>query len=112
MFDKTIENLFQIKYPIIQGGMAWISDSSLASAVSEAGGLGVIAAGGAPGEIVREEIIKTKKATKNPFAVNVMLLSPYAEEVAKVVAEEKVPSVITGSGSPDKYLVSSHNTGF
>lgn len=111
MFDKTIENLFQIKYPIIQGGMAWISDSSLASAVSEAGGLGVIAAGGSPGEIVREEIIKTKKATKNPFAVNVMLLSPYAEEVAKVVAEEKVPIVITGAGSPEKYLESWHNTG-
>lgn len=111
MFDKTIENLFQIKYPIIQGGMAWISDSSLASAVSEAGGLGVIAAGVAPGEIVREEIIKTKKATKNPFAVNVMLLSPYAEEVAKVVAEEKVPIVITGAGSPEKYLESWHNTG-
>ena len=111
MFDKMVENLFKIKYPIIQGGMAWISDSSLASAVSEAGGLGVIAAGGAPGEIVREEIIKTKKATKNPFAVNVMLLSPYAEEVAKVVAEEKVPIVITGAGSPEKYLESWHNTG-
>ena len=111
MFDKTIENLFQIKYPIIQGGMAWISDSSLASAVSEAGGLGVIAAGGAPGEIVRQEIIKTKNITSNPFAVNVMLLSPYAEEVAKVVVEEKVPIVITGAGSPEKYLDVWHEAG-
>ncbi len=108
MFDKTIEKLLNIKYPIIQGGMAWISDSSLASAVSEAGGLGVIAAGGAPGEIVRQEIIKTKKMTDKPFAVNVMLLSEFADEVAKVVIEEKVPIVITGAGSPEKYLEGWH----
>lgn len=109
MFDKTIEKLLNIKYPIIQGGMAWISDSSLASAVSEAGGLGVIAAGGAPGEVVRQEIIKTKKMTDKPFAVNVMLLSEFADEVAKVVIEEKVPIVITGAGSPEKYLEDWHN---
>ena len=108
MFDKTIEKLLNIKYPIIQGGMAWISDSSLASAVSEAGGLGVIAAGGAPGEIVRQEIIKTKQITDKPFAVNVMLLSEFADEVAKVVIEEKVPIVITGAGSPEKYLEDWH----
>lgn len=108
MFDKTIEKLLNIKYPIIQGGMAWISDSSLASAVSEAGGLGVIAAGGAPGEVVRQEIIKTKKMTDKPFAVNVMLLSEFADEVAKVVIEEKVPIVITGAGSPEKYLEGWH----
>ncbi|KAF0092221.1 MAG: enoyl-(acyl-carrier-protein) reductase II [Fusobacteria bacterium] len=108
MFDKTIEKLLNIKYPIIQGGMAWISDSSLASAVSEAGGLGVIAAGGAPGEIVRQEIIKTKQMTDKPFAVNVMLLSEFADEVAKVVIEEKVPIVITGAGSPEKYLEAWH----
>lgn len=108
MFDKTIEKLLNIKYPIIQGGMAWISDSSLASAVSEAGGLGVIAAGGAPGEVVRQEIIKTKKMTNKPFAVNVMLLSEFADEVAKVVIEEKVPIVITGAGSPEKYLEGWH----
>lgn len=108
MFDKTIEKLLNIKYPIIQGGMAWISDSSLASAVSEAGGLGVIAAGGAPGEIVRQEIIKTKKMTDKPFAVNVMLLSEFADEVAKVVIEEKVPIVITGAGSPEKFLEAWH----
>ncbi|MDD2370876.1 MAG: enoyl-[acyl-carrier-protein] reductase FabK [Firmicutes bacterium] len=108
MFDKTIEKLLNIKYPIIQGGMAWISDSSLASAVSEAGGLGVIAAGGAPGEIVRQEIIKTKQITNKPFAVNVMLLSEFADEVAKVVIEEKVPIVITGAGSPEKYLEGWH----
>lgn len=111
MFDKTIENLFQIKYPIIQGGMACISNSSLASAVSEAGGLGVIAAGRAPGEIVREEIIKTKKSTKNSFAVNIMLLSPYVEDVSKVLLEENVPIIITGAGSPEKYLESWHNAG-
>lgn len=110
MFDKTIEKLLNIKYPIIQGGMAWISDSSLASAVSEAGGLGVIAAGGAPGEIVRQEIIKTKQMTDKPFAVNVMLLSEFADEVAKVVIEEKVPIVITGAGSPEKYLEGWHNS--
>lgn len=108
MFDKTIEKLLNIKYPIIQGGMAWISDSSLASAVSDAGGLGVIAAGGAPGEIVRQEIIKTKKMTDKPFAVNVMLLSEFADEVAKVVIEEKVPIVITGAGSPEKFLEAWH----
>lgn len=108
MFDKTIEKLLNIKYPIIQGGMAWISDSSLASAVSEAGGLGVIAAGGAPGEVVRQEIIKTKQMTDKPFAVNVMLLSEFADEVAKVVIEEKVPIVITGAGSPEKYLEGWH----
>lgn len=108
MFDKTIEKLLNIKYPIIQGGMAWISDSSLASAVSEAGGLGVIAAGGAPGEIVRQEIIKTKQMTDKPFAVNVMLLSEFADEVAKVVIEEKVPIVITGAGSPEKFLEAWH----
>ncbi len=108
MFDKTIEKLLNIKYPIIQGGMAWISDSSLASAVSEAGGLGVIAAGGAPGEIIRQEIIKTKQITNKPFAVNVMLLSEFADEVAKIVIEEKVPIVITGAGSPEKYLEGWH----
>lgn len=108
MFEKTIEKLLNIKYPIIQGGMAWISDSSLASAVTEAGGLGVIAAGGAPGEYVREEIRKTKKITDKPFAVNVMLLSQFADEVAQVVIEEKVPIVITGAGSPEKYLEGWH----
>lgn len=104
MFDKVIENLLQIKYPIIQGGMAWISDASLAAAVSEAGGLGVIAAGNAPGDYVRGEIRKVKNATANPFAVNVMLLSPFADEIAKVVVEEQVPIVITGAGSPEGYL--------
>ena len=111
MFDKTIENLLQIRYPIIQGGMAWISDASLAAAVSEAGGLGVIAAGNAPGDYVRQEILKAKKATSKPFAVNVMLLSPFAEEVANVVVEEQVPIVITGAGSPEKYIPAWHDAG-
>ena len=111
MFDKTIENLLQIEYPIIQGGMAWISDASLAAAVSEAGGLGVIAAGNAPEEYVRQEILKAKKATSKPFAVNVMLLSPYAEEIAHLVIEEQVPIVITGAGSPEKYIPAWHDAG-
>ena len=73
--------LLKIKYPIIQGGMAWIADSSLASAVSNAGGLGIIAAGNAPVEYVREQIRQTKKLTDKPFGVNIMLLSPYAEDI-------------------------------
>ncbi|MEW9096802.1 MAG: enoyl-[acyl-carrier-protein] reductase FabK [Clostridiaceae bacterium] len=93
-----------IKYPIIQGAMAWIADSSLASAVSNAGGLGIIAAGNAPVEIVREEIRKTKILTDKPFGVNIMLLSPYAEDIAKMVCEEGVKVVTTGAGNPGKYI--------
>lgn len=100
-------NLFRklgVKYPIIQGGMAWIADSSLASAVSNAGGLGIIAAANAPVEYVREEIRKTKELTSKPFGVNIMLLSDNAEEVAKIVCEEGVKVVTTGAGSPGKYM--------
>jgi len=93
-----------IKYPIIQGGMAWISDSSLAAAVSNAGGLGMIAAANAPVEYVRQEIRKTKQMTDRPFGVNVMLLSENAEEIAKLVCEEGVKVLTTGAGSPGKYL--------
>ncbi|MBU5486356.1 enoyl-[acyl-carrier-protein] reductase FabK [Clostridium sp. MSJ-11] len=93
-----------IKYPIIQGAMAWIADSSLVSAVSNAGGLGIIAAGNAPVEIVREEIRKTKILTTKPFGVNIMLLSPYAEDIAKMVCEEGVKVVTTGAGNPGKYI--------
>lgn len=100
-----------IKYPIFQGAMAWVSDASLAAAVSNAGGLGIIAGGNAPGDIIREEIRKAKTLTDKPFAVNIMLLSPFADEVVKVVCEEGVKVVTTGAGNPAKYmdLFNEHN---
>lgn len=97
-------DLLHIEYPIIQGGMAWVAEHNLAAGVSEAGGLGIIAAGNAPAEIVRSEIRKVKEKTNKPFGVNIMLLSPHAPEVAQVVIEEKVPVVTTGAGNPEKYL--------
>lgn len=93
-----------VKYPIIQGAMAWIADSSLAAAVSNAGGLGIIAGGTAPVEYIRDEIRKAKELTDKPFGVNIMLLSPNAEGVAKLVCEEGVKVVTTGAGSPGKYM--------
>ncbi len=93
-----------VKYPIIQGAMAWISDSSLVSAVSEAGGIGVLATGHLDGEGCRAEIKKIREKTNKPFAVNIMLLSAFADEIAKVVVEEKVAMVTTGAGSPGKYM--------
>ncbi|MFV0502569.1 MAG: enoyl-[acyl-carrier-protein] reductase FabK [Lachnospirales bacterium] len=93
-----------IKYPIFQGAMAWVSESTLASSVSEAGGLGIIAAGNAPADYVRGEIRKVKEKTNKPFAVNIMLLSPFADDVVKVVCEEGVSIVTTGAGSPAKYM--------
>ncbi len=102
--NSIICNILNIKYPIFQGAMAWISESSLAGAVSDAGGLGIVAAGNAPGEYVREEIRKVRAITDKPFAVNVMLLSPFADEVVDVICEEKVPVVTTGAGNPAKYM--------
>ncbi len=93
-----------IDYPILQGGMAWVADASLASAVSNAGGLGIVAAMNAPGEWLRNEIRATRERTDKPFGVNIMLMSPYADEVAQVVLEERVPVVTTGAGNPSKYL--------
>lgn len=93
-----------VKYPIIQGGMAWVADSSLAAGVSNAGGLGIIAAASAPVEYVRDEIRKAKKLTDKPFGVNIMLLSDNAEEVAKLLCEEGVKVVTTGAGNPGKYI--------
>lgn len=104
MLKSNFCDLIGIKYPIIQGGMAWVADSSLASAVSNAGGLGIIAAANAPVEYVREEIRKAKKLTDKPFGVNVMLLSDNADEVAKMVCEEGVKVLTTGAGSPGKYI--------
>lgn len=102
--QTELTRLLGIEYPIIQGGMAWVAEYHLAAAVSEAGGLGIIGAANAPAEWVREQIKETKKLTDKPFGVNVMLMSPYAEEVAKVVAEEEVAVVTTGAGNPEKYM--------
>lgn len=100
----SITKLLGIEYPIIQGGMAWVAEYHLAAAVSEAGGLGLIGAANAPAEWVREQIQKVKELTKKPFGVNIMLMSPHADEVAKVIVEEAVPVVTTGAGSPEKYM--------
>lgn len=99
-----ITELLQIEYPIIQGGMAWVAEHSLAAAVSNAGGLGIIGAANAPAEWVREEIHKARELTDRPIGVNVMLLSPYAEEVAQVLVEENIPVITTGAGNPGKYM--------
>lgn len=99
-----ITELLGIEYPIIQGGMAWVAEHHLAAAVSEAGGLGLIGGASAPAEVVREEIRKAKELTKKPVGVNVMLMSPYADDVAKVVVEEGVKVVTTGAGDPEKYM--------
>lgn len=101
---KNICEIIDIKYPIFQGAMAWIANASLASAVSNAGGLGIIAGGNAPVDMVRNEIRKAKELTDKPFGVNIMLLSDNAEELAKVVVEEGVKVVTTGAGNPGKYM--------
>lgn len=103
--NTKITELLGIKYPIIQGGMAWIAESTLASAVSNAGGLGLIAGGSAPIDYLREQIRKTKAAVNGkPFGVNIMLMSPNAEDLAKLVIEEEVPVVTTGAGNPGKFM--------
>lgn len=101
---KFITEVLGIKYPIIQGGMAWISDAKLAAAVSNAGGAGIISCGGRTTEYVREEIRKAKQLTDKPFGVNVMLMQDNADEIAHLVCGEKVPVVTTGAGSPGKYI--------
>ena len=102
--NTRITELLGIKHPIIQGGMAWVAEHHLAAAVSEAGGLGLIGGANAPAEVVREEIRKAKALTKKPIGVNVMLLSPHADEIAKVVVEEGIGVVTTGAGNPEKYI--------
>lgn len=99
-----ITELLGIEYPIIQGGMAWVAEYHLAAAVSEAGGLGIIGASSAPADWVREQVREAKKLTDKPFGVNIMLLNPNADEVAKVVIEEGVRVVTTGAGNPEKYM--------
>ncbi len=102
--NTNICEMLNIKYPIFQGGMAWVAEHNLVSAVSNAGGLGIIAAGGAPVEYVRDEIRKTRELTDKPFGVNIMMLSPSAEEIAYMVAEERVNVVTTGAGNSEKYF--------
>ena len=106
-----ITELLGIKYPIIQGGMAWVAEYHLAAAVSNAGGLGLIGAASAPAEVVREQIRKTKELTDKPFGVNIMLMNPNAEEVARVVVEEGVKVVTTGAGNPAKLMPLFKETG-
>ena len=99
-----VTELLGIEYPIIQGGMAWVAEYHLAAGVSNAGGLGLIGAASAPAEWVREQIRSARKLTDRPFGVNIMLMSPYADEVAKVIVEEGVKVVTTGAGSSEKYM--------
>ena len=111
MFQTKITQLLGIEYPIFQGGMAWVATHTLAAAVSNAGGLGIIASGSLPGEIIREEIRRTKELTDKPYGVNIMLMSPYAEDIVDIVCEEGVSVVTTGAGNPGKYIekLKAHN---
>ena len=109
--ETRVTQLLGIKYPVIQGGMAWVAEHNLAAAVSNAGGFGLIGAASAPAEVVRDEIRKAKELTDKPFGVNIMLLSPHADEVARVVAEEGVKAVTTGAGNPEKYMELWKNAG-
>lgn len=104
MIKSEICEMLGIRYPVFQGGMAWIADGKLAAAVSDGGGLGIIAAGNAPGDYVREQVRIARSLTKKPIGVNIMLLSPYADDVAQVVVEEKIEVVTTGAGNPSKYM--------
>lgn len=104
MIKSEICEILGIEYPVFQGGMAWIADGKLAAAVSSGGGLGIIAAGNAPAEYVREQVRIAKSITEKPIGVNIMLMSPFADDIAKVVIEEGVEVVTTGAGNPSKYM--------
>lgn len=104
MLKTPLCDLLGIEKPVFQGGMAWIADASLASAVSEAGGLGIIAAMNADANWLRDQIHELRAKTDKPFGVNVMLMSPFADEVAQVVIDERVPVVVTAPGNPAKYM--------
>jgi enoyl-[acyl-carrier protein] reductase II len=104
MFATRLCDLLDIEYPILQGGMAWVSTAELAAAVSEAGGLGIIAGGNHPSDYLQEQVRKAKELTEKPFGVNVMLLSPFVDDLFSVIIEERVPVVTTGAGTPGKYL--------
>ena len=101
---NRVTHLLGIRYPIIQGGMAWVANASLASAVSNAGGLGIIAAGAAPVEVIYQEIVRLRQLTDKPFGVNLMMLTPYVDEVAFMLAEEKVPVITTGAGNASRFF--------
>lgn len=102
--QTDITKLLGIEHPIIQGGMAWVAEHHIAAAVSNAGGLGLIGGANAPADVIRNEIRATRELTDKPFGVNVMLMSPHAEEIAHVVVEEGIKVVTTGAGSPEKYM--------
>ena len=104
MIKTPLCEMLGIEYPIFQGGMAWVADASLAAAVSNAGGLGIIAAMNSNGKQLAAEIRKAKELTDKPFGVNIMLMSPFAEEVAQTVVEEGIQVVTTGAGNPGKYM--------
>ena len=106
-----ITELLDIQYPIFQGGMAWVADGDLAGAVSNAGGLGIIGGGNAPKEVVKANIDKVKSITDRPFGVNIMLLSPFADDIVDLVIEEGVKVVTTGAGNPGKYMERLHAAG-
>ncbi|PKM47697.1 MAG: enoyl-[acyl-carrier-protein] reductase FabK [Firmicutes bacterium HGW-Firmicutes-8] len=104
MIRTPLCDLLGIEYPVLQGGMAWVSTAKLAAAVSEAGGLGIIGSGHNDARWVREQIIETRKNTSKPFGVNVMMMSPHVEHVMQVILEERVPVITTGAGNPAKYI--------
>ena len=111
MIVSPICEMLGIKYPIFQGGMAWIADGKLAAAVSNGGGLGIISAMNAGGDYLREQIRIARSLTDKPFGVNIMLLNPNAEDVAKIVVEEGVKAVTTGAGNPGKFMELWKNAG-
>jgi len=108
---NDVAKLLGVRYPVLQGGMAWVSDHRLVSAVSNGGGLGIIGTGAAEGEFVREQVRKTRELTDMPFGVNIVMLSPFADDVVRTVIEEKVPVVMTGAGNPGKYMEDLKNAG-
>ncbi len=104
MIKTPVCELLGIKYPIFQGGMAWIADGRLAASVSDAGGLGIIAAMNAGADYLKEQINIARRITDKPFGVNIMLMSPHADQISDIVIEEKIPVVVTGAGNPSKYM--------
>lgn len=111
MIKTVICDMLGIEYPLFQGGMAWVADGKLAAAVSNGGGLGIIGAGSMDGEMVRAQIRTARELTDKPFGLNIMLMSPFAADIAKVAVEEKVQVVTTGAGNPSKYMEDWKNAG-
>jgi len=111
MLKSPLCDLLGIEYPVFQGAMAWVSEAHLAAAVSEAGGLGIIAGGNAPAEWVQEQVRTAKTLTNRPFGVNVMMMSPFAPAIAEMLVEEKVAVVTTGAGNPARYMEAWRNAG-